>query len=67
MSRGKKDDEEKIPHPRLGNVFQPTSRRISRRWTRSGTNLMIFLEALCVQTNSFWREMEIIEREFGLS
>ena len=44
---------------RLGNVFQLPSRRISRRWTRSGTNLVIFLGALCAQTNLFWREMKI--------
>ena len=36
-----------------------TSRRISRRWTRSGTNLVIFSGALCAQTNLFWREMKI--------
>ena len=40
---------------RLSNVFQLPSRRISRKWTRSGTNLVIFLEAICVQTNLFWR------------
>ena len=39
--------------------FQLPSRRISRRWTRSGTNLVIFLEVLCVQANLFWREMKI--------
>ena len=48
-----------MPDLRVGNVFQPPSRRYSRRWTRSGTNLVIFLEALCGQTNLFWREMEI--------
>ena len=49
-----------MPDIRLGNyVFQLPSRRISRRWTRSGTNLAIFLEALCAQTNLFWREMKI--------
>ena len=31
----------------------------SRKWTRSGTNLIIFLEALCAQTNLFWCEMKI--------
>ena len=41
------------------NVFQLPSRCISRRWTRSGTNLVIFLGALCAQTNLFWREMKI--------
>ena len=46
-----------MPDLRLGNVFQLLSRRISRRWTRSGTNLVIFLGALCAQTNLFWREM----------
>ena len=45
----------------LGNVFQLTSRRISRKWTRSGTNLVIFLEAICAQTNLFWREMKILK------
>ena len=44
---------------RLGNVFQLPSRRIPRRWTRSGKNLVIFLEALCAQSNLFWREMKI--------
>ena len=45
----------------LGNVFQLPSRRISRKWTRSGTNLVIFLEAICAQTNLFWREMKILK------
>ena len=44
-----------MPDLRLGNVFQLPSRRISRRWTRSGTNHVIFLGALCAQTNLFWR------------
>ena len=48
-----------MPDLRLGNVFQIPSRCISRRWTRSGTNLVIFLEALGAQTNLFWREMKI--------
>ena len=43
----------------LDNVFQLPSEHNSRRWTRSGTNLVIFLEALCAQTNLFWREMKI--------
>ena len=43
-SRGKKDEEKKMPDLRLGNVFQLPCRRISRRWTRSGTNLVIFFE-----------------------
>ena len=59
LSWRKYDEEEKKPDLRLGNVFQLPSRRISRRWTRSGTNLVIFLEALCAQTNLFWREMKI--------
>ena len=46
---------------RLGNVFQLPSRHISRRWTGSGINLVIFLEAICVQTNLFWREMKILK------
>ena len=49
MSWRKKDEEERIPDLRLGNVFQLPSRRISRKWTRSGTKLVIFLEALCAQ------------------
>ena len=58
--RGKKTTRrKKMPDLRLGNVFQLPSRRISRRWTRSGTNLVIFLEALCAQTNLFWRAMKI--------
>ena len=48
-----------MPDLRLRNVFQLPSWRISRRWTRSGTNLVIFLETLCTQTNLFWREMKI--------
>ena len=48
-----------MPDLRLGNVFQLPSRRISRRWTRSGTNLVIFLGALCAQTNLFWRTTSI--------
>ena len=48
-----------MPDLRLGNVFQLPSQRISRRWTRSGTNLVIFLGALCPQPNLFWREVKI--------
>ena len=48
-----------MPDLRLGNVFLRPSRRISRRWTRSGTKLVILLGALCAQTNLFWREMKI--------
>ena len=48
-----------MPDLRLGNVFQLPSRRIFKRWTRSGTDLVIFLGALCAQTNLFWREMTI--------
>ena len=48
-----------MPDLRLGNVFRLPSRRISRRWTRSGTNLVIILGALCAQNNLFWREMKI--------
>ena len=49
-----------MPDLRLGNVSQLPGRRISRRWTRSGTsNLVFFLEALSEQTNLFWREMKI--------
>ena len=48
-----------MPDLRLGNVFQLPSQRISRRWTRSGTNLVIFLEALSAQTNLFWREIRL--------
>ena len=44
---------------RLGNVFQLSSRRISKKWTRSGTNLVIFLGALYAQTNLFWGEVKI--------
>ena len=55
----KNHEEEKKPDLRLGNVFQLPSRCISRRWTRSGTNHVIFLEALCEQTNLFWRELKI--------
>ena len=48
-----------MPDLRLGNIFQLPGRRITRRWTRSGTNLVIFLGALCAQTNLFWHEMKI--------
>ena len=48
-----------MPDLRLGNVSQLPRRRISRRWTRSGTNVVIFLGALCEQTNLFWRERKI--------
>ena len=48
-----------MPDLRLGNVFELPSRRISRRWTPSGTNLVIFVEALCAQTYLFWREIKI--------
>ena len=41
------------------DVFQLPNRRISRRWTRNGTNVVIFLEALYSQTNLFWGEMKI--------
>ena len=59
MSCSKNDEEKKTPDLRFGNVFQLPSRRSSRRWSRSGTNLVIFLGALCAQTNLFWREMRI--------
>ena len=49
---------------RLGNVFQLPNRHISRRWTRSGTNLVIFLEALCAHTYLFWREMKIYDNMY---
>ena len=52
---------------RLDNVFQLPSRRISRRWTRSGTNLVIFIEAICAQTNLFWCEMKILTQEENFS
>ena len=48
-----------MPYLRLGNISQLPSRRISRRWTRSWTNLVIFFGAPCAQTNLFWREMKI--------
>ena len=40
-------------------TLQLQSRRISRRWTRCGTNVVIFLEALYAKTNLFWLEMKI--------
>ena len=58
MSWRKNEEEDRMPDLRLGNVFQLPSRRISRGWTRSGINLVIFLLALCAQTNLFWREMK---------
>ena len=48
-----------MPDLRRGNVFLLPSRRISRSLNRSGTNLVIFLGALCAQITLFWREMKI--------
>ena len=61
MSWEEMTGKKKMTDLRLGNVFQLPSRCISRRWTRSGTNLVIFLEAICAQTNLFWREMKILK------
>ena len=61
MSWEETTGKKKMTDLRLGNVFQLPSRRISRKWTRSGTNLVIFLEAICAQTNLFWREMKILK------
>ena len=61
MSREETTGKKKMTDLCLGNVFQLPSRRISRKWTRSGTNLVIFLEAICAQTNLFWREMKILK------
>ena len=36
-----------------------TSAPARRRWTQSGTNIVIFLEAFCAQTNLFWCEMNL--------
>ena len=36
-----------------------TSSPARRRWTQSGTNIVIFLEAFCAQTNLFWCKMKI--------
>ena len=52
----KKNEEERIPDLHFGSVFQLASQHISRRWTQSGTNIVIFLEAFCAQTNLFWCE-----------
>ena len=49
-----------MPDLRLSNVFQLPRQRISRGWTRRGTNLVNFLEALFEQTDLFWREMKIL-------
>ena len=54
MSWGKIDGGGKMPDLDLGNVFQLPSRRISK-WDKPCD----FLEALCSQTNLFWREMKI--------
>ena len=56
VCHSKNDEEKKTPDLPLGNVCQLPSRRISRRWSRSGINLVIFLEALYAQINLFWRE-----------
>ena len=48
-----------MPDLRRGNGFLLPSRRISRSLNRSGTNLVIFLGALCAQITLFWREMKI--------
>ena len=67
MSWEETTGKKKMTDLRLDNVFQLPSRRISRRWTRSGTNLVIFLEAICAQTNLFWREMKILTQEENFS
>ena len=36
-----------------------TSAPARRMWTQSGTNIVIFLEFFCAQTNLFWYEMKI--------
>ena len=48
---------------RLGNIFQLASRHIFRRWTRSGTNLVIFLEAFCAQTNIIYSGVKLRLKE----
>ena len=48
-----------MPDLPLVNAFHLPSRRVSRRWTRSGTNLVIFLETLCRQTSLLWCEIKI--------
>ena len=60
-SRGEKKSRWKtiMPDWRLGNLFQLPRRRISRKWTPSGTNTVIFEEALSAQTNIFWHEIKI--------
>ena len=67
MSWEETTGKKKVTDLRLDNVFQLPSRRISRRWTRSGTNLVIFLEAICAQTNLFWCERKILTQEENFS
>ena len=67
MSWEEMTGKKKMTDLRLDNVFEPPSRRISRRWTRSGTDLVIFLEAICAQTNLFWCEMKILTQEENFS
>ena len=67
MSWEETTGKKKMTDLRLDNVFQLPSRRISRRWTRSGTNLVIFLEAICAQTNLFWCERKILTQEENFS
>ena len=52
-SRGEKTSSWKtvIPDRRLGNLFQLPRRRISRMWTPSGTNTVIFLGSQNVYLN----------------
>ena len=61
MSWEETTGKKKMTDLRLDSVFQLPSRRISRKWTRSGTNLVFFVEAICAQTNLFWREMKILK------
>ena len=42
LSWRKYDEEEKLPDLCSADVFQLPSRRISRRWTRSGTKVVVF-------------------------
>ena len=71
MSWRTNDKEEKRPDLRLVNLFQLPSWRISRSRTRSGTNLVIILEALCalklIYSSSKWRLTKCMLKIFALS
>ena len=59
FSWGKYDEEEKHARSSPRQGIPATKHAYLQKVNRSGTNLVIFLGALCAQTNLFWREMKI--------